>query len=627
MLGKQAALRALVARTAALEDTARGFSDKELRERTNLFRRRLATGETHDAILPEAFALVREAARRTVELRHYDVQVLAGIILHRGAVAELKTGEGKTLVATLPAYLNAITGQGVHIVTANDYLARRDCEWMAPVYRALGLTVGFVIGDTEDDDRHRAYRCDITYTTGKDVGFDYLRDELKRLSIRRRTGADVLGRWHLEAGHAADVRTVQRGHHYALVDEADSILIDEARVPLIIASGMKQASPYADAYRTADRMARGLQVDEHYTVKYDERAVELTDAGREAVETAAPDACTRPPGRGWPHLVEQALIARRVYRRDQEYIIKDDEIVIVDEFTGRQMADRNWQLGLHQAIQAAEGVQVTTENRTEASITFQRYFNLYTKLAGMTGTAKTSAAEFRRVYKRDVICVPTHRPLRRTRYPEQVAVNRVQKERMIAERIRDMHAGGRPVLVGTRSVEKSERISRLLETMGVRHNVLNAKEHDREAKIVAGAGQRGQVTIATNMAGRGTDIVLGPGVAEVGGLHVIGTEFHEAQRIDNQLIGRAGRQGDPGSSEFFLALDDDLLSRQSRRFSAWLMRRARKRSGRLGRWLPRLFRLAQRRLERKHLRARVSLGEHDKWLEDLRKTLGLPQWG
>jgi preprotein translocase subunit SecA len=538
-----------------LEPLIQKLSDEELKEKTAEFRQQLAEGHTLNEVLEDAFAVVREAARRTIGLRPFDVQLVGGIVLHEGKIAEMKTGEGKTLVAVLPLYLNALEGKGAHLVTVNDYLARRDAGWNGPIYHALGMSVS-VIGhemsllyDPEYTDethpdprlqhlrpisRPEAYQADVTYGTNSEFGFDYLRDNM-----------------------AVDLsQCVQRGLNYAIVDEVDSILIDEARTPLII-SGQAQES--TEKYYQYARLIARLG-PEDYTVDEKTKSAALTEEGIAKIER-------------WTgiknvyelehvdeaHQINQALKARTLYNRDRDYLVKDGEVIIVDEFTGRQQPGRRWADGLHQAVEAKEGVKVQQETQTLATITYQNYFRLYSKLAGMTGTAVTEAEEFDKIYKLQVIPIPTHKPMIRSDHTDLIYKTEEAKFNAIVDEIQEAAGTGRPVLVGTVSVEKSERLSRLLQKRGVPHEVLNAKQHEREALIVAKAGQPGAVTIATNMAGRGTDIVLGPGVAEAGGLHIVGTERHESRRIDNQLRGRSGRQGDPGSSRFFLALDDDLM--------------------------------------------------------------------
>ncbi len=607
-------LRPLVVAINELEPAIRRLSDQELAAKTAEFKQRLAQGATLDDLLIEAFAVVREVARRVLNMRHFDVQLIGGIVLHQGKIAEMKTGEGKTLVATLPAYLNALEGKGVHIVTVNDYLAKRDAEWMGQIYRFLGLSVGVIVHDLDDDERRRAYACDITYGTNNEFGFDYLRDNMK---------------FRLED-------CVQRGHNYAIVDEVDSILIDEARTPLIISGPSEESTDkYYKINRIIPKLVRGevikgkepgeIYTTGDYTVDEKHRTVALTEEGVAKVEKLLGISNLYDPANiELNHHVQQALRAHVLYHRDKDYVVKDGQVIIVDEFTGRLMPGRRWSDGLHQAIEAKEGVKIERENQTLATITFQNYFRMYKKLAGMTGTAETEAAEFEKIYKLEVVVIPTNRPLIRIEYPDVVYRTEEEKFRNAAKEIKACYERGQPVLVGTISVEKSEKLSAILKRMGVKHEVLNAKHHEREAYIVAQAGRKGAVTVATNMAGRGTDILLGGNpefmtkeaclkdriaeplpkgqeayvsdqhyyyfqhqgvfyrvprakwdeiyakykaqcdrehdeVVALGGLHIIGTERHEARRIDNQLRGRAGRQGDPGSSRFYLSLEDDLL--------------------------------------------------------------------
>ncbi len=528
-------MRQIVARINDLESTVASLSDEELAAKTTEFRERISRGESLDALLPEAFAVVREAAKRVLGERHYDVQLIGGIVLHQGMIAEMKTGEGKTLMSTAPVYLNALSGKGVHVVTVNDYLASRDMEWMGQVYRFLGLTTGSIVHDMDDDARREAYGADVTYGTNNEFGFDYLRDNMK---------FDL-----------ADF--CQRGFNYAIVDEVDSILIDEARTPLII-SGPAEMS--TDMYIKVDRIMKHFKEDEHYTKEEKDRQAMLTDEGvMLAEELLKVDNLYDPSNINFLHHVNQALKAHVLFQRDVDYIVKNGQVVIVDEFTGRTMEGRRYSDGLHQALEAKEGVKIEKENQTLASITFQNYFRMYDKLAGMTGTADTEAPEFKKIYNLDVVVIPTHREMIRIDYPDVIYKNEKAKYRNIVREIKELHAKGQPILVGTISIDVSEKISKMLTKEKIPHEVLNAKQHEREAEIVADAGQKGKVTIATNMAGRGTDIKLGEGVREVGGLHILGTSRHESRRIDNQLRGRSGRQGDPGSSRFFLSLEDDLL--------------------------------------------------------------------
>ena len=560
----------LVERINALEPQIYSLSDPRLAAKTGELRERLSRGEALDDTLPEAFAVVREVGRRTLGERHFDVQLIGGIVLHEGKISEMATGEGKTLVATLPAYLNALQGKGVHIVTVNDYLAKRDSEWMGVIYRFLGLSVGVILHDMDDQARRESYNADITYGTNNEFGFDYLRDNMK---------------FSLDD-------YVQRELHYAIVDEVDSILIDEARTPLIISGPAEEST---DKYYKIDRIIPQLKKDRDFTVDEKSHAVVLTEEGVARVERLLHiDNLYDPRQIDTLHHVNQALRAHSLFKRDVDYVVKDGKVIIVDEFTGRLMPGRRWSDGLHQAVEAKERVRIESENQTLATVTFQNYFRMYDKLAGMTGTADTEAAEFKKIYKLDVIVVPTNQPLIRTNYPDAIYKTEDEKFKAVVEEIEDLHERGRPVLVGTVSIDKSERLSKLLKKRGIPHHVLNAKHHEQEAEIIAQAGRFQGVTISTNMAGRGTDILLGGNpkmiaqqmvqkesgdgdlkaadqqalvvtsqekrkVIDLGGLQVIGTERHESRRIDNQLRGRAGRQGDPGSSRFYLSLADDLL--------------------------------------------------------------------
>jgi len=583
-------LSPVVTRINALEPEIAALADDQLRNKTFEFKERLGRGESLDSILPEAFAVCREAGKRTLGMRHFDVQLIGGMVLHQGKIAEMKTGEGKTLVATLPAYLNALTGRGVHIVTVNDYLARRDSEWMGQIYRFLGLTVGVIVHGIEDDERREAYYSDITYGTNNEFGFDYLRDNMK---------------------FALD-DYVQRDYHYSIVDEVDSILIDEARTPLIISGPTEDST---DKYYIIDRIIPSLKKGEvkdveantlsgkrkeytgDFTIDEKARSATLTEEGVLKVEKLLKiDNLYDPGNMETLHHVQQALRAHALFKRDVDYVVKEGEVLIVDEFTGRLMPGRRWSDGLHQAIEAKEGVDIENENQTLATITFQNYFRMFEKLAGMTGTADTEAEEFNKIYKLEVMVIPTNRLLLRPDFPDVIYKTEKEKFNAVIDEIKELHTKGQPVLVGTISIEKSEVLSELLKKQGVPHFVLNAKQHEREAEIVAQAGRKGMVTIATNMAGRGTDIILGGNpegqakqwqkgnpeapeeeyrqvleklkehwlaehdeVISLGGLHILGTERHESRRIDNQLRGRSGRQGDPGSSRFYLSLQDDLL--------------------------------------------------------------------
>ncbi len=524
-----------VERINSLEPAMQKLSDASLAAKTVEFRQRLENGEAIDALLPEAFAVVREASVRTTGMRHFDVQLLGGVTLHEGKISEMKTGEGKTLVATLPVYLNALEGKGVHLVTVNDYLAKRDSEWMGKIYNFLGLSVGLISHGLDFDERKAAYAADITYGTNNEFGFDYLRDNMVIY-------ADQM---------------VQRPLNYAIVDEVDSILIDEARTPLII-SGPGEKS--TDLYYVLAKIVPKLREGEDYTVDEKMHTVAPTEAGVAKAEKALNVRnLYENENMELSHHFNQALRAHALMHRDRDYVVKDGEVIIVDEFTGRLMFGRRYSDGLHQAIEAKEGVKIERESQTLASITFQNYFRMYNKLAGMTGTAKTEEQEFRKIYSLDVIVIPTHRPMIRADHPDAIYKTKRGKYKAAVAEIAELHAKGQPVLVGTTSIAQSEDLSAMLKRQGIPHNVLNAKFHEMEAQIISQAGQRSAVTIATNMAGRGTDIVLGEGVPELGGLHIIGTERHESRRIDNQLRGRSGRQGDPGSSRFYLSLEDDLM--------------------------------------------------------------------
>jgi preprotein translocase subunit SecA len=563
-------IQPMVQRINQIEPQILPLSDDELRSRTSAFKERIARGELLEDVLPEAFAVVREAARRTLGERHFDVQLIGGIVLHEGKIAEMATGEGKTLVATLPAYLNGLKGEGVHIITVNDYLAKRDSEWMGAIYGFLGLSVGVILHELNDQERKKAYGCDITYGTNNEFGFDYLRDNMK-FSIED---------------------YVQRDLQYAIVDEVDSILIDEARTPLIISGPAEEST---DKYYKINRIIPSLKQGVDYQLEEKSHTAFLTEEGVFHVEKLLHvENLYDHRNIETLHHINQALRAHTLFKRDVDYVVKDGQVVIVDEFTGRLMPGRRWSDGLHQAVEAKENVRIENENQTLATVTFQNYFRMYKKLAGMTGTADTEAVEFRKIYNLDVVVIPTNMPLIRTNYPDVIYKSEEEKFRAAVREIEELHRSGRPVLVGTISIEKSERLSQMLKRKGIPHNVLNAKHHEREAEIIAQAGRVGAVTLSTNMAGRGTDILLGGNpkflvktmvdekadaeaiqkayekvlaivqkekekVIQLGGLHVLGTERHEARRIDNQLRGRSGRQGDPGSSRFYLSLEDDLL--------------------------------------------------------------------
>jgi preprotein translocase subunit SecA len=534
-------LRPLAEAVGLLEPKFAALSDAELAAKTVEFREKLAQGFSLDDLLEEAFAVVREAGKRTLGLRHYDEQMIGGIVLHEGKIAEMRTGEGKTLVASLPVYLNALSGKGVHVITVNDYLARRDSlgkgdfKGMGEIYRFLGLSVGCIIHDQSPQERHEAYMCDVTYGTNNEFGFDYLRDNMVNYAAHR----------------------VQRKLHFALVDEVDSILIDEARTPLIISGPADEST---DKYARVDVLIPRMVKETHYTLDEKARTAVLTDEGVTMTEQfLGLENLYDDRNIVWVHHVQQALKAHVVYKRDTDYVVRDGKVTIVDEFTGRLMPGRRWGDGLHQAVEAKEGMAIERETQTMATITLQNYFRMYEKLAGMTGTALTEAQEFHEIYRLAVVTIPTHRPMVRKDHPDLIFKNLKGKFKAVADEIAEHNKRGQPVLVGTVSIEKNEMLSELLKRRGVKHEVLNAKNHEREAEIIALAGQPGAVTIATNMAGRGTDIQLGPGVADLGGLHVLGTERNESRRVDNQLRGRSGRQGDPGSSRFYISLEDDLM--------------------------------------------------------------------
>jgi len=628
-------LRPIVARINELEPAMQKLDDAQLAAKTVEFRERLEKGESLDDLLPEAFAVVREAARRTLGMRHFDVQLIGGIVLHQGKIAEMKTGEGKTLVATLPAYLNALTGKGVHVVTVNDYLAKRDAEWMGKVYQALGMSVGVIVHGLTTSERKQAYAADITYGTNNEFGFDYLRDNMA-------FSADEL---------------VQRGHHYAIVDEVDSILIDEARTPLIISGPAEQAT---EIYVKVDRLIKRLS-PEDYEKDEKERTVAFTDAGIEKLEAMMREEGLLTHGNLYDpenvnlmHAAIQCLRANVLFRREVDYIVRGGEVIIIDEFTGRMMPGRRYSDGLHQALEAKEGVPVRPENQTLASITFQNYFRMYEKLAGMTGTAETEAEEFEKIYGLEVVVIPTNKPMIRKDMPDLVFVDAEDKYQAIVNDVEEIHKKGAPVLIGTTSIEKSEHLSKLLKERGIKHEVLNAKHHEREAEIVAQAGRLGAVTIATNMAGRGTDIMLGGNpemlikqlpeeerngpkaeeirrrckeehdkVVQLGGLHIIGTERHESRRIDNQLRGRAGRQGDPGYTRFYLSLEDDLM----RIFGGERMQQM---LGKLGfrkgeviehPWVTKAIENAQRKVEARNFEIRKQLLEYDDVMNKQREVI------
>ena len=691
-------LQARVEAISALEPRFQAMSDAELREQTALFRQRLKAGETLDDVLIEAFAVCREGGRRYLNMRHFDVQLIGGMVLHSGSIAEMVTGEGKTLVATLPAYLNALEGKGVHVVTVNDYLARRDMEWMGPLYLGLGLTVGNIQSNMETEPRQAAYECDITYGTNNEFGFDYLRDNMRPAAFGDRR-------------YPRHLQQSQRSRNFAIIDEVDNILIDEARTPLII-SGPAHDNPAK--YAEADRLARTLVKEKHFVVNEKDHTVNLTDEGvREAERLAGVESFYTAGNMEWPHLIDNSLKAHHLYQRDVRYVVEDGSVIIVDEFTGRKMEGRQWSDGLHQAVEAKEGVKIKEETQTLATITLQNFFKLYKKICGMTGTAMTEAGEFWKIYHLDVVAIPTNRKMKRVEHPDVIYRNEREKYLALADeierihrydalvmkddeevlgtlhkesddsvefqareskqrdvfpkdRIRTIERKGRPILVGTVSIEKSERLSQLLDKRGVKHEVLNAKHHKREAEIVSQAGRLGAVTIATNMAGRGTDIILGGNpetmawailqdkyktrldvppaewealvreieerermkaegnvVRELGGLHVVGTERHEARRIDLQLRGRCGRQGDPGSSRFYLSLEDDLMRIFAGPWVKTILESLGMKEGERieSRMVTRRIEAAQKKVEERHFEARKNLLEYDEVMDEQRKRV------
>ena len=592
-------LRPIVARINALEPQMQELADEDFAQRMAEYRQQVQAGErTLDDLLPEVFALVREASRRVMGMRHYDVQLVGGIVLHRGKIAEMKTGEGKTLVATLPVALNALSGKGVHVVTVNDYLATRDAQWMGKLYNFLGLSVGVIVNGLDDQARKEAYGADITYGTNNEFGFAYLRDNMKFYATQ----------------------LVQRGHNFAIVDEVDSILIDEARTPLII-SGASDES--VGMYRAMDQIVRQLG-PEDYTVDEKARTAMLSEEGVAHCEALLHvDNLFDPANITQQHCILQALKAHHVFKRDVDYIVQNDKVVIVDEFTGRLMDGRRYSDGLHQALEAKENVTIAAENQTLASITFQNYFRMYDKLAGMTGTADTEAVEFHQIYNLEVVSIPPNKPMQRKDYPDLIYRTRKEKYDAIIEAIRELYEKGQPVLVGTISIETSEMLSQRLKKLNIPHSVLNAKQHAREAEIVAQAGQKGHVTIATNMAGRGTDIVLGEGVLELGGLHILGTERHESRRIDNQLRGRSGRQGDPGSSRFYLSLEDDLMRLFGSDRISGLMEKLGLKDGEAieNTMVTRAVESAQKRVEAHHFEIRKTLLDYDNVMNQQREVI------
>ena len=592
-------LRPMVRKVNELEPQMQALSDEDFPARIVAWREEVQAGKHLSDILPEVFALVREASRRVLNMRHFDVQLVGGAVLHAGKIAEMKTGEGKTLVATLAVVLNALSGKGVHVITVNDYLAKRDAAWMGQLYNFLGLSVGVIVHGLDDDERKAAYAADITYGTNNEFGFDYLRDNMK---------------FYKE-------QLVQRGHNFAIVDEVDSILIDEARTPLIISGAGEESTTM---YARIDAIIPNLKRDAHFTVDEKNRTLGLTDEGTTLCEELLNIANLYDPQHiAYQHHILQALKAHHLFKRDVDYIVKDDQVVIVDEFTGRLMPGRRFSDGLHQALEAKEGVKIESENHTLASITFQNYFRMYDKLAGMTGTADTEAVEFKQIYNLDVVSIPTHMPMIRKDYPDFIYRTTKEKFEAIVKAIKELHMRGQPVLVGTISIENSELLSSLLKKEGVPHNVLNAKHHESEAAIVAEAGQKGKVTIATNMAGRGTDIKPDEETLNLGGLHILGTERHESRRIDNQLRGRSGRQGDPGSSRFFLSLEDDLLRLfGSDRFSGLLAKLGMKEGEPIeDRLVSKAIERAQKRVEAHNFEIRKTLLDYDNVMNQQREVI------
>jgi len=614
----------LVPQIAALEANYTAMSDYELKKFSLSLRYRARSGEPLDALLVEAFALVREAGRRKLGMRHFDVQLLGGAAVHFNSIVEMQTGEGKTLTATLPLYLAALEGKGAHLATVNDYLAKRDADWMRPIYELLGMKVGCIQSQLPQPERKKQYECDITYGTANEMGFDFLRDRLlkRRISEGQR---DLFGAMLGKAG-AGHEEPVQRDLHFMLVDEADSILIDEARTPLIISAlPSEDEEREAEAYRWAAKVAPEFVEDEHYEYDHKDKTVELTLAGRRRVrEHAKPEAMDRMPLASIYEHVERAIKVGREMFLDRQYVVRDGEIVIVDEFTGRLGEGRKWRAGIHQAVEAKEGVKITFATSQAARITVQDFFLRYNRLAGMTGTASTSSRELRKIYKCQVVPVPTNRPPIRQKLPTLVFGTAADKWQAIIDEILEVHAQGRPVLVGTRSIDKSEHLSKLLADRGIEHTVLNARHVAKEAEIVAQAGQTGKVTVATNMAGRGTDIRLGPGVHELGGLHVICTELHESQRIDRQLIGRCGRQGDPGTYRQYLALDDEILAIAygHKKAEVYAQRGLQLSGSGPISGFESLFYKAQRKVERRHFHDRKVLLYHEKERQKMQRQMG-----
>ncbi|HVX86082.1 MAG TPA: DEAD/DEAH box helicase [Phycisphaerae bacterium] len=620
--------RGMVKRTRAIEVEFTALSDAELRERLHEVRAKIREGDSLDKHLPTVFAAACVTARHHLGMRPYHVQLVGGYELHRGRIAEMATGEGKTLVAALPAVLNAITGRGVHVITVNDYLAQRDAETLKPLYSALGLSVGVIVAGMSDEARRAAYVCDITYGTNKEFGFDYLRDQIKFHTRTHQQKIDTLSLLN----RRDSTESVQRALNFAIVDEADSVLIDESRTPLIIA-GPTGPSPLAWAYQWANQLSMRLRARHDFDYQPEKRKLDWKEEGLTRLQKILTETNTPSiTAESWQNLVLNALRARWLFINEQHYVITQDaqkgpEVVIVDEFTGRRMPGRTWSEGLHQAVQAKENLPINAPAPTLARTTYQHYFSLYKKLSGMTGTAATESYEFKKVYKLPVVKIPTHRPIARIRHADRVFRTAREKWSVVADEVEKIIFKGRPVLVGTHSIEDSETLSRILRARDVAHQILNARPENagKEAEIVAHAGELGMITIATNMAGRGTDIKLGPGVAELGGLHVIGTQRHESRRVDNQLVGRCGRQGDPGSAIFMISLEDPILQHLLSRKT--LIRIRRKTAGLWGRdigswWTTALFARAQRKVESMHYRQRQQLMEYEDWLNKVYFQMG-----
>ncbi len=612
----------IIPKVASFEEELQKLNAYDMRKRSLSLRYRLKSHEPAERLLPEAFALVREAGRRTLNMRHFDVQILGGIAMHNRSIAEMQTGEGKTLTATLPLYLAALEGKGAHLATVNDYLARRDAEWMKPLYESLGITVGIVETQMNQNQRRKAYQCDITYGTAKEFGFDFLRDRL----LLRRIGegqTDFLGGMLGMVSEGGE-RPVQRTPYFVLVDEADSILIDEARTPLIISALPSEAQIIAvECYKWAAGVASQFIEDEHYDYDHERKSIELTAEGRRLVRNLPkPDEMHAVGMFSIYEYIERAVKVNREFFRDRQYVVREGEVVIVDEFTGRAAEGRKWRAGLHQAVEAAQDdVEVTAEAGQAARVTVQDYFHLYPHLAGMTGTGITSAGELKKIYKLRVVQIPTNRPAIRQRLEDRVFGTEEEKWHAIVDEVVEVHATGRPVLIGTRTIDKSEIISRMLKQRGIEHEVLNANHIEEEAEIVAKAGRQGRVTVSTNMAGRGTDIKLGEGVHELGGLHVIMTEMHDSARIDRQLVGRCGRQGDPGCYRVYLALEDELLLGLGPDKAKYYHEYGRDNPGRYDE-LAKLFVKAQRKLEKRHFLDRKVLMYHEKERKKLQLQMG-----